>query len=129
MSILAYLTSFIVGIVISVAVGYEPSLDSEIPMSLWRGTLVVSSLVVALFGMWYFQSSNTQPSLKNWLLFCLCIVVVGFILDLVVLLIASWSMDAVADFGSYYYNPMFVLTLLAMFVVAWFVGHTLEKDM
>ena len=85
----AYIASFLLGIVLSVALGYDPTNGGNIPMSLWRATLIVSVLVAAIFALRYFKSDTTRASFKNGLLFGVVLVVVGFAVDSIILLVAS----------------------------------------
>ena len=125
MGFLVYIISFIIGTIVGILMGVDFSTAASVPDSVWAVNIVLAIIIVGTFGVWYFK--KVTPSWKQGALLGIMFVLVGFIIDL--LLVIPWIMfsDSPADIVSYYTNPLFWLTLLLIVlttaVVGWFKGR------
>lgn len=128
-SILAYLASFVIGILLSMFLfnGLPNPEDFSTNMYLISGLFTV--LIAGVFSLWYFEGKAIKkPTLKEGLYFGLILLAVSFLADMLIVLITLLSSDyPVGEFFSYYADPTLILSLILMLATTMGVGAVLQK--
>tara|TARA_Y100000310_G_scaffold172170_2_gene172305 strand:+ start:7567 stop:7974 length:408 start_codon:yes stop_codon:yes gene_type:complete len=124
-SILAYITTFIVGIITATIMGIDLESASTLPSSVWFVTIILSAVVIGAFSFWYFK--KVKPSAKEGLLLGITFIIVGTVLDIAIIIPYILASDSPSDIMAYYANPMFWVSLLIVIAAAAGVGHYLQK--
>lgn len=127
-SFLIYLSSFIAGLLIATVAGINPSESTDVPPLMWYAGALTAVLATAIGSLWYFQSPKLQPSLKHGLQFGLVAVILGFVMDIVLILpTAGVGGEPLALLIDYYSQPLFWVTLVLVIAAASGVGYWLER--
>jgi len=129
-SILAYLTSLLIGISVLVISGLTLSTVSTISSQMLFATQVVSIIAIGLlFAWWYFRSPRTHASLINGAKLGIVMIVVGFLLDSLLAAPALLSIEGFtfSDVVSIYADPVYWLTLLLLLGATASVGWYLAQ--
>jgi hypothetical protein len=127
MGALVYASSFIIGILIAVALEIDFSTATEAPPQVWYIGIVVTIVLSALFTLWYFKDKKIKPAPKEGLLFGFVIVILGSVFDAALIIPYLLLTDSPQDPITYYSNPLFWFTLLLIFatttIVGWYKGN------
>ncbi len=122
LGLIAYLVSFAIGIVNAQIMGVDFSQDSEAPTPVWIVGILAQIPIMALFALWYFASSKIMVNAKEGLRFGLACIIIGFIVDVLIIIPSILFSSAPADIGAYYGNIFFWITLVVTLVVPALVG-------
>ncbi|MDP3990544.1 MAG: hypothetical protein Q8Q01_05060 [archaeon] len=129
MSVVLYLVTFAIGLIVGAFFNYDPTVTMQIPMNVLILTLLLTLVATAWVTKWYFTKKPAmKPSLKEGALFGVAFMIVGTILDLLLIIpfvltsIATWS-----DVLVYYVNPLFWITLVLLIGTSSLTGLALQK--
>lgn len=126
MSILAYIASIIVGIIVAIAANIDTSNSEGIPPLVWYAGSIGSVIFTVLFALWYFHSPKTARNAKEGLKFGVTMIVTGFILDMLTMIPMAVSKQSLDPILTYYLNPWFWLTIILVLAGATITGHYLK---
>jgi len=121
LSVLLYLSTFVVGVAVGYLSGQDMSSMDNLPDSMWYVGMVAAVILSALFTIWYFRNITILPSAKSGFLFGLTAIVLGSILDLA-LFSAGNAGGANMDLGLYYGDYRFWVILVLVVATAKYVG-------
>lgn len=121
MSLMLYVSTFIVGIICGVLLGHDMSSMSNIPDSFWYIGMVAAVILTALFSFWYFKDNSIVASAKNGAFFGLTAIVVSSVLDFVLFSLGNTG-GAEVDLGSYYGDFRFWIIVALVGATAKVVG-------
>lgn len=127
LGLIAYLVSFVIGIINARIMGVDLSQASEVPTPVWIVGVLAQVVLMALFALWYFATPKVVASAKEGLWFGLTCVIVGFIVEILIIIPSILFSHAPVDIGSYYGNPFFWLSLVVTILVPMLVG-TLRRS-
>ena len=122
LGLIAYLISFAIGIINAQIMGVNLSQQSEVPTPVWIVSILAQIVIMALFALWYFASPKVMVSAKEGLRFGLACVIVGFIVDVLVIIPSILFSQAPADIGAYYGNPFFWVSLAVTLAMPALIG-------
>lgn len=126
-SVVAYVATFILGIVFGLFFGFGTAPDlSDIPAAALYSGAVAAIVVIGLAAWWFFKSPKAVPTTRHGLYFGLISIAVGFTLDFVTVLPFGNPIELL---GAYYVEPFFAVTLLLILGTTTAVGHFLEKKL
>jgi hypothetical protein len=125
--VLAYIGSFIVGIITASVFGMDLESAVEAPTEVWVVGIVASILLMALFCLWYFKDNQIKPSLKEGFRFGIVAIIVAFVIESVLIVPFIILSGAPSDIYSYYANPLFWLTVALILITTSVVGKIKEK--
>ena len=126
LSLLAYVISFIVGLLAALIFSVDFSGDDPIPRSLWYVGIIASIIIMASFTLWYFKSDTTTASTLNGLAFGAIAVVFSAALDALIFTPAALSGRG-NELISYYSEPLFWITLILVIVTTTLVGYLMGR--
>jgi hypothetical protein len=124
-SIMAYIASLIVGIIVAIGAGINLGETQEIPPLLWYVGSIAAIIFAGVFAFWYFRSPSISPSAKTGLYFGIVMIVTGFTLDLITLLPLLTHENPLEPILGYYLAPMFWVTLLLILATTSLIGKYL----
>ena len=119
MSVLLYISTFIVGIICGVITQADMSSLENVPDSFWYVGMVAAVILTAIFAKLYFRSPKVTPSATSGLLFGLTAVVISGVLDFI-LFSAGGQMD---QLGTYYGDYRFWIIVGLVIATAKIVGY------
>jgi ABC-type glycerol-3-phosphate transport system permease component len=125
MSVLLYFTSFAIGILFAVLLGYDFSSQAEPTTSFWITGMVFNIILAGLFTWWYFK--KVKASAKEGLFFGLFAISVGFIFDAIFLVPTAIASGSFSEIWKYYGNSFFFATITLLLLATYGVGWYLEK--
>ena len=120
-SVLAYVATFIIGIIAAVSIGLDSAEVEDIPTSMWIVGLISAVVLVKLAAWLYFRSPSVPASGRNGFLFGIIAVITGFVLDIATVL-PTGSLNTLWD---YYANMYFWITVVAIIIVTTLLGARL----
>jgi len=126
LSLAAYVLSFVVGFLSALIFGVDFSGEAPVPQALWYVGLVASILIMGGLTFWYFKSDSTKATMCNGLMFGAIAVVLGFIIDGLIFIPAAISGRG-GELISYYLEPFFWITLVAVIATTTLVGYLLGR--
>jgi drug/metabolite transporter (DMT)-like permease len=126
-SVMAYIASFIIGVIVIVVFGIDLGETQEIPPLMWYAGAIASIVFAAGFALWYFRSLKVEPSEKAGLYLGVVMITTGFILDFVTLLPLFTHEDPVGPLLDYYLAPMFWVTLLLVLLATTLTGKYIRS--
>jgi len=126
LSLTAYVLSFVVGFISALMFGVDFSGEASVPQSLWYVGLFASILIMGGLTFWYFKSDSTKATMCNGLMFGAIAVVLGFIIDGLIFIPAAISGRG-GELISYYLEPFFWITLIAIIATTTLVGYLLGR--
>ncbi len=116
-----YVSTLIVGIILTIFAKVNLQSPQEIPTTYWIITIVVTVLLTSIASIWYFNKKGTIRNTKEGLKLGWTFICVGFILDALFFIPAFFS-SGVKLLFEYYINPSFYITLLLVIATATFIG-------
>lgn len=131
---LAYVVTFLFGIVLSIAFGFDPASNPEQianpPLVFCLATIVISAVVSAIATYYFFtyNKPKIKPTTQFGLKFGVTMVAVGFVLDLILFLPIVFSMGSVELLLAYYGKWYFIVALTSVVAAAAGVGYWLENQ-
>lgn len=128
LSVLAYLSSFIVATIVAVAFGINLAETQAIPPLLWYIGAFTAILFAFIFVKLYYRSKKIKPNAKSGLKFGIVMIVTGFALDMVTFLPLFTHEDPLGPILDYYLNPLFWFTLVLILVTTTYTGKHLSTD-
>jgi hypothetical protein len=126
MALLAYLTSFLIGIFFFVLSGVDLETTQQIPTHLWFISITLTILVAGIFSWLYFKPKKTKAGVKEGLLLGILFVIVGFILDLIITLPFYFIGGEQFNILNYYIDPFFISSLVAVVLTATVIGWIID---
>lgn len=128
-SVLIYIVSMVLGMIVCSFLGITPDITQPIPMKMWLITAIISVGLSVGGAFWYFQNKAIKPSLQTGLQFGGSVVIVGFVLDLLFFLsLSTQGYEPLAVMSTYYRQPPFWITLALILVGSTVVGKYTEKQ-
>lgn len=124
--IVLYITTFIIGIILTIFSRVNLESPQNIPTTYWIITIVVTVLLTCLASIWYFNKQGTVRNMKEGLKLGVTFVICGFILDLLFFIPAFFT-SGTSLLLEYYSTPSFYITLLLVIVSAVFIGSRNSK--
>lgn len=124
-SVLAYLASLVVGIVVAVIFDINLEETEAVPPILWYTGAITAVFFVGVFSFWYFRSPSTTPSASEGFRLGLVMIATGFLLDFITLLPLFTHEDPFGPMLEYYLDPFFLGTLVLVLGVTTLVGRHL----
>ena len=122
-SVLLYIATFAVGILVGVILGTDFSGETEITTTHWIISIIFSIILAAIFSFLYFKGRGVDASGKQGLKLGLFFLLIGIIFDALFLLpyvfSGSGSMDGVL---AYYLDPLFYVSVLLIILTPVVVG-------
>lgn len=121
--LVAYGLSFVVGLVLGQAFGIDvlDTTSGEVSLALWYAAMASAGLIMYLSVKWYFLDLEVHPSLREGFRMGGVILGIGFLLDSVLILLASMGGGG-SELISFYLSPLFLLTVLFSLCVSGLVG-------
>ncbi|MCH8050181.1 hypothetical protein IIB51_02145 [Patescibacteria group bacterium] len=126
LSLLAYVISFIVGLLAALIFSVDFSGDEPIPQSLWYVGIIASVIIMASLTLWYFKSDTTRAGTLNGLAFGAVAVFFSAILDTLIFIPAALSGKG-NELIAYYSEPFFWITLILVIVTTTLVGYLMGR--
>lgn len=124
---LSYFASFAAGFLVAMAFGIDLSTETDVPAEVWYTGILISVFLMALFTMWYFKGKGTKANARNGFYFGLVAIGLAFLLDAIVIIPAVFVTDAPSEVLSYYVDPLFWLSVLAVIVTTTATGAFLSR--
>jgi membrane protease YdiL (CAAX protease family) len=126
-SILAYTSSFIIGLIISSALKVNLENPAIIPANVWIFSIIATIIVTIFFSFWYFKDKKTKPSAREGFKFGLTLILIGSFLDMLIIIPYLFVSGSNTDPIIYYSNPLFWLSLLILVATTTIIGWTKQK--
>ena|SRR3989344_864898 len=120
--VLTYVVSFIIGLIVMIAMGIDPLQASEIPQSAFIVNIVITIILAGFFTLFYFNDRKIKPNAYEGFMFGVVLVVIGFVFDVVMFFIGSVFAGSKVDIATYYSNPLFWIALFLFIVTTTLVG-------
>lgn len=124
MAVLLYVTTFIIGGFSAAILGIDFSASpDQIPTLMWVVGLIEICVLMALFTHWFVHDVKKPAHLLGFE-FGVIAIIIGFVLDMLVIVPSIVQSGAQVDTLSYYMSPWFWATMGAMLLTATLVGAT-----
>ncbi len=124
-AVLAYVASFITGIVTAMVLGVDLA-STDVPNSLWYVGMLMAVIIMKIVTMLYFKPKKLKPSFQSGLELGIVTVVVGFVLDMLII-IPTYNQGGSEIISTYYTTPFFWMTLALVAVTPAATGWFLAK--
>lgn len=121
MSLLLYLSTFVVSIICGNLTGQDMSSMNTISDSMWIVGMISAPLLTAIFTYWYFCTKDFKASAEQGFFFGITATIISTILDLL-LFSAGNANGANVDMMKYYGDFRFWVILLMVIAVSSAVG-------
>jgi magnesium-transporting ATPase (P-type) len=128
MSVLAYISSLIVGIIVAVVSGIDLETSQEISPIMWYAGAISSILFAIIFSVWYFKSPKIHSNMKAGLRFGGVMIITGFVLDFITIVPLYVKEKTLEPMFSYYQSPWFWITIILVVFTAGLTGKFLKKS-
>ena len=116
-----YLTTFIIGIVLTIIAKVSLASPQEIPTTYWVITIVVTVLLTTLASIWYFNKPGISRNIKEGFKLGITFIIVGLIIDLI-FFIPLFITSGASLLIEYYSTPSFYITLILVVMSSVFIG-------
>ncbi len=120
-SVALYVSTFILGVILTVIAQVSLASPQEIPTVYWIITIVVTVLLTSLASVWYFNKSGVSRNINEGLKLGLTFVLTGLVLDILFFIPLLFT-SGTSIIVEYYSNASFYLTLLLVVASATFIG-------
>ena len=127
-SVLLYAATFLIGIIVALALGTDLSGETPITKMHWVLSIILSVILAGLFSLWYFKGKKVEINQKEGLYLGLTFLIVGIFFDL--LFIIPYLTLGVGDITAllnYYQDPFFWISVVLIIVTPVVVGKWKEK--
>ena len=122
LGLIAYLVSFTIGIINAQIMGVDLATASEVPTPVWIVGVLAQLVIMALFSLWYFASRKVVSSVAEGVRFGLTCVILGFVVEILLIIPSIFFSHAPADPFKYYTNPFFWLSVVVTLLIPALVG-------
>lgn len=126
-SVLLYVSTFIVGVLIAVALDTDLSGIESIPVGHWVLSIALSAILSGLFSYWYFNGKKIKAGAKQGLFLGLTFFVVGLVLDAIILLMFFAFVGGGSELLAYYADPFFYISILVIILTPVVVGAKIKR--
>ena len=126
-SLLTYISTFIVGMVAALIMGLDLTSTDAPPPEMFYISAVAAVVIAALFSVWYFKGKGIEKNAKQGLFFGITLIIIGFIMDIITFIPYVLGGGSYNDLFSYYANPVFLVTLVLILGTPAAIGHFLSK--
>jgi len=120
--IVTYIVSFLIGMGVILAMGFQPSQITEIPSIVLYINIAITIVLAVVFTLLYFRGKGIAPGVKEGFFFGIVLVIIGFILDAIIFSASSQITGTQQNIIMYYSNPIFWTALLLFLATAAIVG-------
>jgi len=121
-TVLVYLSTFILGSFIAFAMGMNITSMTDVPPEFWFVSFALTVILVGIGSFWYFKDKKVTPSAKEGALLGVVMVVISFALDFALIIPVILTTEMPIDMISYYTNPMFWTAIVLLFATTTVVG-------
>jgi cytochrome bd-type quinol oxidase subunit 2 len=122
MSVLLYISSAIIGILLAGFLNIDVENTNEIPISLWYWGISATIVLLIFFTRWYFKDTKISRNAKEGFLFGAAAILIGTIIDAIIVIPYIIINQNSAEVLAYYLSPLFWITLLVILAVSSAVG-------
>jgi hypothetical protein len=122
MSVLLYISSAIIGILLAGFLNIDVENTNEIPISLWYWGISATILLLIIFTKWYFKNSKINRNAKEGFLFGAAAIIIGTVIDAIIVVPYIVINQNSTEVLAYYLSPLFWITLLVILAVSSAVG-------
>lgn len=122
MSLLLYVSTFIVGILAGVLGRVDMSSMDNVPEAFWYVGMIAAVVLASLFTMRYFADTRIERSTVSGLFFGLTAIALSMLLDLVLFTLGNMQ-GAEVDLIAYYSDVRFWTIVILIIATASIVGY------
>ncbi len=127
-AIVLYLTTFIIGIVLTIITRTVLESPQNIPTTYWIITIIVTVFLTSLASLWYFNKEHIARNIKEGLKLGVIFIISGFILDILFFIPTFFTEAGAQILIEYYTTSSFYMTLFLVIATTIFIGSRGEKS-
>ncbi|MBI2449082.1 hypothetical protein HYV49_02175 [Candidatus Pacearchaeota archaeon] len=121
-AVLTYAISFIIGLIVMMIMGVDPTNLTEIPNNVLYISIILTIIIAVFFTLLYFKGKRIKPNAKEGFYFGLILIIVGTILDIIIFSLSSLATGTQQSLIEYYSNPFFWIALILLLATTTIVG-------
>ena len=127
-SILLYLSTFVIGILVAFVLNTDLTGNEPISITHWVLSIILSLVLASLFSLWYFKGKKIKINSQEGLKLGITFIIVGFIFDMLFILpylfLGFGDADAIL---SYYKDIWFWISVILIALTPVVVGSIKKK--
>ena len=125
-SVLLYVATFIMGIIVALVVGTDLTGEESISTTHWILSILVSVVIAALFSLWYFRGKKAKASAKEGFYLGITFLAVGIIFD-ALFIIPYLFVGGASGVLSYYSDIWFYISVILVVLTPVIIGSMKSK--
>ena len=125
--VLTYITLLIIGGIAISFLGINPMQRDKISNSVFAVHIITTIIIAAVSTLFYLKDKKIKSNAKEGLLFGIVLIIIGFILDMLFVLIYSFISSSKIDLLEYYIDPIFWSGLILLLATTAIIGSIKGK--